>query len=52
MLYLVYSQINTNIFLVDWEKPKDTSSLVLPVSMWRTVLVANEWNEIQTMRKV
>jgi meckelin len=48
MLYTIYMQCNVDIFLVDWEKPKSKQS---EVSIWRTLMVANVWNEMQTMRK-
>eukprot|EP00520_Triparma_pacifica_P017541 CAMPEP_0118665276 /NCGR_PEP_ID=MMETSP0785-20121206/18528_1 /TAXON_ID=91992 /ORGANISM="Bolidomonas pacifica, Strain CCMP 1866" /LENGTH=1102 /DNA_ID=CAMNT_0006559375 /DNA_START=139 /DNA_END=3444 /DNA_ORIENTATION=- len=48
MFYTIYLQCNTDIFFVDWEKPK---SVKQDVSIWRTILVANEWNEMQTKRK-
>lgn len=48
MMYKIYQQCNTDIFFVDWEKPKTSKQ---DVSVWRTILVANEWNEMQTQRK-
>ena len=53
ILFLLYSQISVDVFLLDWEKPpvvntkssKDSSEP--PISVWRTYLVANEWNELQ-----
>ena len=43
---------------MDWEKPRaklvDADSIKsadAPVSIWRTILVANEWNEMQTIRQ-
>ncbi|XP_061450003.1 meckelin-like [Rhineura floridana] len=61
LIHILITQLTVSIFLIDWEKPKDkqvfkasmgdqraTSS----VSAWRTFLIANEWNEIQTHRKV
>jgi len=48
MLYTIYMQCNVDIFFVDWEKPKGKTS---EVSIWRTLMVANVWNEMQTMRK-
>lgn len=48
--YLVYSQVTVDIFLVDWERPRGGTDH--PVSIWRTYFVANEWNEIQTKRKI
>ena len=50
-----------DIFFIDWERPKDgggkmradgkTVNSESSVSIWRTYFVANEWNEIQTIRK-
>lgn len=55
LLHLLVTQLTANIFLIDWERPKDKSTSNSQgksnVSIWRTVLVANEWNEIQTCRK-
>jgi len=48
LLYKIYQQCNTDIFLVDWEKSKSPKQ---DVSVWRTLMVANEWNEMQTQRK-
>ncbi|XP_053557068.1 meckelin [Bombina bombina] len=55
LLHLFVTQLSLSIFFIDWEKPKDkiSSSQGKPnVSFWRTILVANEWNEIQTHRKL
>ncbi|KAM5138031.1 meckelin-like [Mantella aurantiaca] len=56
LLHLLVTQLTANIFLIDWERPKDktasNSQGRTNVSIWRTVLVANEWNEIQTCRKL
>ncbi|CAJ0937775.1 unnamed protein product [Ranitomeya imitator] len=56
LIHLLVSQLTYNIFLIDWEKPKDKSPSSVPgksnVSFWRTILVANEWNEIQAHRKL
>lgn len=30
----------------------DVKSAAAPVSIWRTYFIANEWNEIQTVRKI
>ncbi|XP_063221567.1 meckelin isoform X2 [Bacillus rossius redtenbacheri] len=46
--HLVWRQVTVDIFLLDWERPRAGGS----VSVWRTCLVANEWNEIQTSRRV
>ena len=48
LLYVIYQQCSTDIFLVDWEKSKSPNQ---DVSVWRTLMVANEWNEMQTSRK-
>lgn len=64
IIHLLITQLTVSIFLIDWEKPKEKLSLKAPagqggdqrasssVSAWRTFLIANEWNEIQTHRKV
>ena len=48
--HLLFTQANVDIFLLDWERPKPTSASSA-VSVWRTYLVANEWNELQSRRK-
>lgn len=56
VIYLIWKQSTIEIFLIDWEKPSlpEGSSDVTPtsVSIWRTYFIANEWNEIQTLRKL
>ncbi|XP_066874056.1 meckelin isoform X5 [Kogia breviceps] len=62
-LHKLISQITIDIFFIDWERPKGKvlkavegeggiRSATVPVSIWRTYFVANEWNEIQTVRKI
>ncbi|XP_061852020.1 meckelin isoform X2 [Colius striatus] len=60
-LQLLVSQLTVDVFFIDWERPKGkvvkavegvTKSATAPVSIWRTYFIANEWNEIQTMRKI
>ncbi len=66
MVHLLVTQLSVDIFLVDWERPHAVSPSAgsggggggggeptkeLAVSVWRTYLVANEWNELQTRRK-
>ncbi|XP_072855213.2 meckelin [Pogona vitticeps] len=62
-LHLLVSQFTTDIFFIDWERPKGKvlkavegengmRSVPVPVSIWRTYFIANEWNEIQTIRKI
>ncbi|XP_030060414.1 meckelin [Microcaecilia unicolor] len=57
LLHIFVVQLSISIFLIDWEKPKARSTFNAAkgspsVSIWRTFLVANEWNEIQTLRKL
>ncbi|XP_021118293.1 meckelin isoform X2 [Heterocephalus glaber] len=62
-LHKLISQITIDIFFIDWERPKGkvlkavegeggVRTATVPVSIWRTYFVANEWNEIQTVRKI
>lgn len=49
---LVVDQCSVDIFFVDWERARASSARHrAPVSVWRTLFVANEWNEMQTARK-
>lgn len=51
-----------DIFFIDWERPQGKVVTLgssgsdcardVPVSVWRTYFVANEWNEIQTVRQI
>uniref|UniRef100_A0A8C5PZN1 Meckelin n=1 Tax=Leptobrachium leishanense TaxID=445787 RepID=A0A8C5PZN1_9ANUR len=54
LIHLLVTQLTVTIFLIDWEKSKEKMSGTQgkSVSVWRTILVANEWNEIQTHRKL
>lgn len=54
----IYDQTNVDVFFMDWEKSRaklvdsdSVQSIDAPVSVWRTILVANEWNELQTVRQ-
>lgn len=65
---LIYKQSSINLYFVDWEKtqiyrPKEldeeadsfkraADTLKSKVSVWRTLLVANEFNELQTVRTI
>ncbi|XP_014675060.1 PREDICTED: meckelin-like [Priapulus caudatus] len=62
VLHMLVNQVTIDIFLIDWEKPRGKVSIprsnnseeqtkTAPVSIWRTYFVANEWNELQTVRK-
>lgn len=59
--YILFSQIYVDIFFVDWERPRGAVSMTseggnksisTPVSIMRTLFVANEWREIQTIRRI
>ncbi|XP_065347535.1 meckelin [Cloeon dipterum] len=59
VLHLLWMQTKVDLFFMDWERPKvapspPPGSPPTPpsrVSIWRTYLVANEWNEIQATRR-
>ncbi|KAK1806669.1 hypothetical protein P4O66_005174, partial [Electrophorus voltai] len=62
-LHKLLVQLSVDIFFIDWERPQGKASKPVngpgevktpasPVSIWRTYFVANEWNEIQTIRKI
>ncbi|KAG7470031.1 hypothetical protein MATL_G00135210 [Megalops atlanticus] len=59
-LHKLIHQLSVDIFFIDWERPRgkimevagSTKSIPTPVSIWRTYFVANEWNEIQTTRRI
>lgn len=41
-----------SLILSPWPGEGGVRSATVPVSIWRTYFVANEWNEIQTVRKI
>lgn len=54
----VHRQAKLQLFFVDWEKPRATIMDIdsakpthAPISVWRMILVVNEWNKLQTARK-
>lgn len=62
-MHKLFSQLTVDVFFIDWERPKGKilkavegeggiKSAAAPVSIWRTYFIANEWNEIQTVRKI
>ncbi|XP_032813422.2 meckelin isoform X1 [Petromyzon marinus] len=57
-LHLIATQVSIDIFFFDWERPKGKArqgaeaASARGVSVWRTFFVANEWNELQTVRKL
>ncbi|EED96619.1 predicted protein [Thalassiosira pseudonana CCMP1335] len=48
LVYIVIRQCQSETILVDWERPIQGKN---QVSMWRSVLVTNFWNKMQTQRK-
>ena len=65
MIKLIGRQVSVDIFFMDWENPRARSVIQPPtegkstneksdnsVSIWRTYFIANEWNEIQSTRKI
>lgn len=48
IIHLVYRQASVDLFFIDWEPARKENK---SVSVWRTILVANEWNEMQTLRR-
>ncbi|XP_057690557.1 meckelin isoform X1 [Corythoichthys intestinalis] len=62
-LHKLLVQLSVDVFFIDWERPRSKVSKTVagngqqkrdpsPISIWRTYFVANEWNEIQTIRKI
>ncbi|XP_076009846.1 meckelin [Genypterus blacodes] len=60
-LHKLVMQLSVDVFFIDWERPRSRPGRTIqssaelkpsPVSIWRTYFVANEWNEIQTIRKI
>ncbi|XP_077167098.1 meckelin-like isoform X2 [Paroedura picta] len=62
LVHMLSTQLTASVFFIDWEKPQEKRPQRPPtggdpraapsVSAWRTFLIANEWNELQTHRKV
>ena len=56
VLRMTYKQANADIFFLDWEPAgksgnKKRDGREGGVSVWRTILVANEWNELAAQRR-
>ncbi|XP_037310280.2 meckelin [Pungitius pungitius] len=62
-LHKLILQVSIDVFFIDWERPRSKTSRTVQaagelnrdpssVSIWRTYFVANEWNELQTIRKI
>merc|ERR1711991_280606 len=47
---MIWKQANADIFFLDWEPRSDTKK-GRHVSVWRAILVANEWAELMTIRR-
>ncbi|KAJ3100774.1 Meckelin [Phlyctochytrium planicorne] len=53
-------QCNVDVFFLDWEKSKgkllmngnELSPSAAPVSVWRSIFMANQWNSLQTYRRI
>ncbi|KAJ3024018.1 Meckelin [Thoreauomyces humboldtii] len=60
VLTKLHQQCTADIFLIDWEQSKgrltysggDMKPRLAPVSVWRSIFLANEWDELQTYRQV
>ena len=51
-LSLIYRQCNADIVFLDWEPAVGPKAQGGKVSVWRSIFVANEWAEMQVMRKI
>lgn len=47
IIFITVMKSSINVFIIDWEKPKEED---IPISGWRRIIVANEWNRILTVR--
>jgi meckelin len=55
ILLQIRYQSNVDIFFLDWEQQieyKDEEDLNRGISIWRTLFVANEFNELNVLRKI
>ena len=59
LVHVISFQTNIDVFFVDWERPRplpraanQSVDAKAPVSVWRTLFIGNEWNELQTLRKI
>ncbi|GLC73394.1 hypothetical protein PLESTF_001370600 [Pleodorina starrii] len=56
LLWMLWRQLRVDVFFIDWEKSRKilskegTREEPAPVSCWRMLMVANEFNELQTVR--
>jgi len=59
VLDILWKQTNVDMFFIDWEKPRGRlvtrggeKPVNTPVSVWRVLMCANEWNEVQNKRVI
>ncbi|KAG2452271.1 hypothetical protein HYH02_003295 [Chlamydomonas schloesseri] len=56
LVWMLWAQTRTDVFFIDWEKSRKVLSKEgsreenAPISCWRMLMVANEFNELQTVR--
>lgn len=55
LLWFLWKQTRYDIFFLDWEKERqfigpDNRPVSASISCWRTLMIANEWCELQTIR--
>jgi meckelin len=53
VFFYIYEQTNADLFVIDWERSKGVlknTEKEVSVSMWRSTFIANEFNEMQTLR--
>ncbi|KAJ3194492.1 Meckelin [Irineochytrium annulatum] len=56
----IYYQCTVDVFFIDWEKSRgkllnssnEVSPRSAPVSVWRSIFCVNQWNSLQTYRRV
>lgn len=59
--YKIYYQIHCDLFFIDWEQAREIDDVAInkleskktpqSVSTWRKLFIANEYNELQTVRR-
>ncbi|KAJ8322951.1 hypothetical protein O5D80_008469 [Batrachochytrium dendrobatidis] len=58
---LMIVQCTTHVFFIDWERSKgyvvgsgndETTAMISPVSIWRSIFMANQWNALQIHQRV
>lgn len=59
LVHMIIDQSYADVFFIDWERERPIAegdqaikhTSASKISIWRTILAANEWSEIQTTRK-